>query len=73
MRVVRKCINVTVNKDKLNRRQLKKINTLKPKGRLHFLGAALEPKVEHFKFDQVNEALSHLESGKARYRIVLSH
>lgn len=89
------------------------MNTLKPKGRLHFLGAALEPIdigafsligaqrqisgspvgspatiakmlefaahhnikpiVEHFKFDQVNEALSHLESGKARYRIVLSH
>lgn len=89
------------------------INTLKPKGRLHFLGAALEPieigafsliggqrqisgspvgspatiakmldfaarhgiqpVVEHFKFDQVNEALEHLESGKARYRIVLSH
>jgi uncharacterized zinc-type alcohol dehydrogenase-like protein len=89
------------------------INTLKPKGRLHFLGAALEPVpvpafsliggqrqisgspvgspatiakmlefsalhgiepvTEHFKFDQVNEALEHLESGKARYRIVLSH
>lgn len=89
------------------------VNTLKPKGRLHFLGAALEPidigafsliaaqrqisgspvgspatitrmldfaaaheispVVEHFKFDQVNEALSHLEEGKARYRIVLSH
>lgn len=89
------------------------INTLKAKGRLHFLGAALEPiqigafsligaqrqisgspvgspatiakmiefaalhniepVTEHFKFDQVNEALAHLESGKARYRIVLSH
>jgi len=89
------------------------VNTLKPKGRLHFLGAALEPIdigafsligaqrqisgspvgspatitkmlefaarhgiepiVEHFKFDQVNEAINHLESGNARYRIVLSH
>jgi uncharacterized zinc-type alcohol dehydrogenase-like protein len=89
------------------------VNTLKPKGRLHFLGAALEPIVlgafplimaqrqisgspvgspatiarmiefaalhkiepvtEHFRFDQVNEALAHLESGKARYRVVLSH
>ena len=88
------------------------INTLKPKGRLHFLGAALEPielgafslimaqrqisgspvgspatiakmlefaaihkiepMTEHYKFDQVNEALAHLESGKARYRVVLS-
>ncbi|EDY84203.1 Alcohol dehydrogenase GroES-like domain family [Verrucomicrobiia bacterium DG1235] len=89
------------------------VNTLKPKGRLHFLGAALEPiqigafslimaqrqisgspvgspatiakmiefaalhkiepVTEHFKFDQANEALAHLESGQARYRIVLSH
>lgn len=89
------------------------VNTLKPRGRLHFLGAALEPieigafsliggqrqisgspvgspatiakmlefaalhgiepVTEHFKFDQVNEAIEHLESGKARYRIVLSH
>lgn len=89
------------------------VNTLKPKGRLHFLGAALEPVeigafslimaqrqisgspvgspatirqmidfaalhqiepvTEHFKFDQVNEAIEHLESGDARYRIVLSH
>ena len=88
------------------------VNTLKPKGRLHFLGAALEPieigafslimaqrqisgspvgspatiakmlefaalhkvepMTEHFKFDQVNEALAHLESGEARYRVVLS-
>jgi uncharacterized zinc-type alcohol dehydrogenase-like protein len=88
------------------------INTLKPKGRLPFLGAALEPielgafslimaqrqisgspvgspatiakmlefaaihkiepMTEHYKFDQVNEALAHLESGKARYRVVLS-
>lgn len=88
------------------------INTLKPKGRLHFLGATLEPielnvfslivaqrqisgspvgspatiaqmlefaahhqiepVTEHFKFDQVNEALARLKSGDARYRIVLS-
>ena len=33
----------------------------------------IKPVVEHFKFDQVNEAIEHLESGKARYRIVLSH
>ena len=87
------------------------IDTLKPKGRLHFLGATLEPVqieafsliaaqrqisgspvgspttiakmldfaahhkiepvVEYFGFEQVNEALEHLENGKARYRIVL--
>jgi len=85
--------------------------TLKPKGRLHFVGATLEPLnigvfslimaqrsvsgspvgspatiakmlqfavqhkiepvVEIFKFAQINEALAHLKSGKARYRIVL--
>jgi uncharacterized zinc-type alcohol dehydrogenase-like protein len=89
------------------------INTLKPKGRLHLVGATLEPiefeafslimaqrqisgspvgspatiakmldfaalhkiepVVEAFKFDQVNEAIEHLEAGKARYRVVLSH
>jgi uncharacterized zinc-type alcohol dehydrogenase-like protein len=88
------------------------LGTLKPKGRLHMLGATLEPLdlgamslimgqlnvsgspvgspatiaqmlefaalhqiepvTEHFRFNQVNEALAHLESGKARYRIVLS-
>ncbi|MDE1461436.1 NADPH-dependent aldehyde reductase Ahr [Spartinivicinus poritis] len=87
------------------------LSTLKPKGRLHFVGATLDPldinvfglimqqrsisgspvgspgniakmlefaaqhnikpMVEMFKFSQVNEALAHLESGKARYRIVL--
>lgn len=87
------------------------LSTLKPKGRLHFVGATLEPLdlnvfsligaqrsvsgspvgspatikkmldfalqhdikpvVEMFKFDQINEAIAHLESGKARYRIVL--
>ena len=87
------------------------LSTLKPKGRLHFVGATLEPLdlnvfnlimaqrsvsgspvgspatiakmlqfalqhnikpvVEMFKFEQINEALAHLASGKARYRIVL--
>ena len=87
------------------------LQTLKPKGRLHFVGATLEPLdigvfglimaqrsisgspvgspatiaamldfadqhgvkpvVEKFKFDQVNEAMDHLRSGKAKYRIVL--
>jgi uncharacterized zinc-type alcohol dehydrogenase-like protein len=85
--------------------------TLKPKGRLHFVGASLEPLdvnvfslimaqrsvsgspvgspqtiakmldfavqhnikpvVEMFKFEQINEAIAHLDSGKARYRVVL--
>jgi uncharacterized zinc-type alcohol dehydrogenase-like protein len=85
---------------------------LKPKGRLHFVGATLEPldlgvfslisaqrsvsgtpvgspgtirqmldfanrhKVapvtEHFPFDKVNDAIAHLRSGQARYRVVLS-
>ncbi len=89
------------------------LETLRPKGRLHFLGAALEPiqigvfsligaqreisgspvgspatiatmlgfaalhqiepVVETFPFNQVNEALTHLKSGQARYRIVLQH
>jgi uncharacterized zinc-type alcohol dehydrogenase-like protein len=87
------------------------LQTLNPKGRLHFVGATLEPLdigvfslimaqrsisgspvgspqtiatmldfanqhdvkpiIEKFKFDQVNEALDHLRSGKAKYRIVL--
>ncbi len=33
----------------------------------------IEPIVEMFAFSQVNEALAHLEAGKARYRIVLKH
>lgn len=33
----------------------------------------IEPIIEIFSFDQVNEALEHLRSGKARYRIVLKH
>jgi uncharacterized zinc-type alcohol dehydrogenase-like protein len=87
------------------------LNTLRPRGRLHFLGAVLEPLeigvmpllmsqrsvsaspvgspatiarmldftvrhqldpvTEHFPMAKVNEALEHLRSGKARYRIVL--
>ncbi len=31
----------------------------------------IAPQVEHFKMSEVNEALARLESGKARYRIVL--
>jgi len=89
------------------------LQTLKPKGRLHFVGATLQPLdigvfsligaqhsisgspvgspstivkmldfavrhdvkpvIEKFKFAQVNEALDHLRSGKAKYRIVLQH
>lgn len=33
----------------------------------------IAPVVEEFPFDQVNEAIEHLEAGKARYRIVLKH
>lgn len=33
----------------------------------------IKPVTEHFKFDQVNDAIAHLKSGKARYRIVLEH
>jgi alcohol/geraniol dehydrogenase (NADP+) len=32
---------------------------------------AIEPITEEFPFSRVNEALANLESGKARYRIVL--
>ena len=88
------------------------IAALKPKGRLHFVGALLQPielqtmpmivgqysvsaspvgspamiaqmldfaaeheiapVTEHFGFDQVNDALERLRSGKAHYRVVLS-
>jgi uncharacterized zinc-type alcohol dehydrogenase-like protein len=87
------------------------IGTLAPKGRLHVVGAVLEPipvaafalimqqrsvsgsptgspvaietmldfasrhnvapQTEHFPMSQINEAFARLESGKARYRIVL--
>jgi uncharacterized zinc-type alcohol dehydrogenase-like protein len=89
------------------------LNTLAPKGRLHFVGAALSPLgvtpvellggqksisgsplgspatvmkmlefcarhqieavTESFPLSRVNEALEHLRSGKARYRIVLTN
>ena len=89
------------------------IETLAPKGRLHFVGAVLEPLnigvfpllmgqrsvsasplgspattaqmldfcarhgieavTEMFPMSKVNEALEHLESGKARYRVVLQN
>lgn len=89
------------------------IKTLRPQGRMHFLGVTLEPLlievfpllfgqislsasplgspavisrmldftgchqikpiIETFNFDQVDEAMERLESGEARYRIVLSH
>ena len=89
------------------------VNTLKPKGRLHFVGATLEPldlgvfslmagqrsvsgspvgspatieqmlefaklhdikpQVELFAMSDINAALDHLRSGKARYRVVLSN
>lgn len=32
----------------------------------------IKPVTQHFGFDQVNEAMAHLASGKARYRVVLS-
>ncbi|NVK25336.1 MAG: NAD(P)-dependent alcohol dehydrogenase [Gammaproteobacteria bacterium] len=87
------------------------LSTLKPKGRLHFVGATLEPldigafsliggqkqisgspvgspatiaqmlefavqhniepQVETFDMKDINKAIEHLESGKARYRVVL--
>jgi uncharacterized zinc-type alcohol dehydrogenase-like protein len=86
------------------------INTLRPGGKLHIVGAAsqvkatvsslisneksiggsptgspptiakmlnfcsrhkIEPVIEEYSLSKVNEALAHLESGKARYRIVL--
>ncbi|MFY8273850.1 NADPH-dependent aldehyde reductase Ahr [Pseudoalteromonas sp. SSDWG2] len=31
----------------------------------------IKPVTEHYKMSQINEAFAHLESGKARYRIVL--
>jgi hypothetical protein len=32
----------------------------------------IKPIVEKFRFDQVNDAIAHLRSGRARYRIVLN-
>lgn len=88
------------------------VAALKPKGRLHFVGATLapldlavfpliagqrsisgtpvgspatmrrmlefaarhgiNPVTEHFPLDRVNDAIAHLRSGQARYRVVLS-
>ena len=31
----------------------------------------ISPQTEHFPMSKINEAFEHLESGKARYRIVL--
>ncbi len=31
----------------------------------------IRPQVERYRFDQVNDALDHLRSGRAHYRIVL--
>lgn len=99
-------VNVTLNWDLY-------LSTLKPKGRLHFVGAALEPLnigafsliggqrsvsgspvgspgsiktmldfakrheirpvIEKYKFENINEAIERLRSGKAHYRIVLHH
>jgi uncharacterized zinc-type alcohol dehydrogenase-like protein len=87
------------------------VATLAPRGRMHIVGAVLEPipvsafdligaereisgsptgspvdiarmldfaarhhiapQVERFPMSQVNEAMAHLDSGKARYRIIL--
>lgn len=87
------------------------LSTLKPRGRLHFVGATLDPLdisvfalimqqktisgspvgspatiakmlefaklhgikpvVEKFSFDQINEAIAHVRSGDAHYRVVL--
>lgn len=89
------------------------MSLLGPRGRLHMVGAVLEPipiaafdlimkqrevsgsglgspettkqmlefcmrhdilpETEHFKMSELNEAIAHLESGKARYRIVLEN
>lgn len=97
-------VNVTLNWNAY-------LNTLRPGGRLHYVGAALEPLnigafgmiggeksisgspvgspsaiatmldfaarhqirpvTESFPMDKVNDAMARLESGKARYRIVL--
>jgi uncharacterized zinc-type alcohol dehydrogenase-like protein len=97
-------VNVTLDWDTM-------IGTLAPNGRLHFVGAVLEPiqvaafslitqqrsvsgspvgspvametmldfasrhsvvpQTEHFPMRNINEAFARLESGKARYRIVL--
>jgi uncharacterized zinc-type alcohol dehydrogenase-like protein len=32
---------------------------------------SIAPVTEHFRMEQVNDAMEHLRTGKARYRIVL--
>jgi uncharacterized zinc-type alcohol dehydrogenase-like protein len=99
-------VNVSLNWDLY-------IQALAPKGKLHMVGAVLEPMpigafslimnqksvtgtatgspsvvakmlefcarhdivtvTEHYKMSEINEAFEHLESGKARYRIVLEN
>lgn len=34
---------------------------------------SIEPAIEEFPFSRINEAMAYLESGKARYRIVLKN
>lgn len=98
--------NVTLNWDSF-------LSTLAPKGKLHTVGAVLEPMaipafslimgeksvggsplgspaltkimldfcvrhniyptVEEYPFEKINEAIQHLEGGKARYRVVLKN
>jgi uncharacterized zinc-type alcohol dehydrogenase-like protein len=39
---------------------------------LDFAGRhAIRPTTEHFGFDRINDAIDHLRSNKARYRVVL--
>jgi uncharacterized zinc-type alcohol dehydrogenase-like protein len=33
----------------------------------------IKPKIEIFPFEQVNKAITLMESGEARYRVVLEH
>lgn len=33
----------------------------------------IEPQVEYFKMSEINDAIAHLKSGKARYRVVLTN
>ncbi len=41
---------------------------------LDFAGRhGIAPVTEHFSFDRVNDAIEHLRSGNARYRVVLEH
>jgi uncharacterized zinc-type alcohol dehydrogenase-like protein len=33
----------------------------------------IAPQVEYFPMSKINEAMAHLEAGKARYRVVLEN